>query len=238
MPETNEATNSIVSYILDFIIKDWYASIPITICFIAMLAVIIDRFIYYSRNHRELAPFLRSIQAELEAGNIDSAISISRQVGGLLGLMTEEGLRLIKFHSRNFINAFDISASLYIRDLEKRLSALATIGATAPFLGLFGTVIGVVFTLKLMGEGGSQSQGVVLGVAKALIATGYGLIVAIVAVMMNNYFNSVVKRYENDFQVIKLTLIDFIQSQQSVPSGNKQYTETSLSGQGSNSNYF
>lgn len=215
---------SIVNYVIDFMIKDWFASIPITICLIVMLAVIMDRLIYYSRNHRELSSFLRDIQAELELNNIDSAISISKQVGGLLGLMTEEGLRTIKFHSGNFINAFDISESLYIRDLEKRLSALATIGATAPFLGLFGTVIGVIFTLKLMGEGGGQSQGVVLGVAKALIATGYGLIVAIIAVMMNNYFNSVVKRYENDFQVIKLTLLDYLQSQQTINSVNNLNT--------------
>lgn len=205
--------NSLLNYFREFFIQDWFASLPIAFCFVVTITVIIDRVIYYSRNRRDLGQFIRRIQKELEKSNIDGAISICKQTGSLLGLMTEEGLRLIKFHSRSFTNAFDISATLYIRDLERGLSALATIGATAPFLGLFGTVVGVIVTLKIMGESSTgQSSAVVLGVAKALIATGFGLIVAIIAVIMNNYFNSVVKRFENDFQVIKLTLIDFIQS--------------------------
>ncbi len=211
MPPANEAQNSLLNYFVEFFINDWFASLPILFCLIVMLGVIIERSIYYSRNHqKDLASFIRRLQGELEKGNFDGAVALSRQAGGLIGLMTEEGLRLVRYYSKNFTNAFDISATLYIRDLERRLSALATIGATAPFLGLFGTVVGVIVTLKALGEKG-QSAEVVIGVAKALIATGFGLIVAIIAVVMNNYFNSIVRRFESDFQVIKLTLIDFTQ---------------------------
>ena len=209
-PQSQNST--LVDYFIQFFIHDWFASIPIAICGIITLAVAIDRSIYYSRNQRDLSSFIPQIQRDLEQGNLESAGRLSKQLGGLIGLMTEEGLRLIKHHTRNFANAFDISCSLYIRDLEKRLSVLSTIGATAPFLGLFGTVVGVVVTLKLLGEQGGQSQAVVIGVAKALIATGFGLIVAIVAVILNNWFNSVVRNFESDFQIIKLTLLDYINS--------------------------
>ena len=217
MPEANlpnpSAGSDFFTYFIQFFKEDWFASIPIAICGIITLTVAIDRAIYYNRNQRDLASFIRRVQSDLEAGNIDGAISLAKQVGGLIGLMTEEGLRLMRNNTKSFSNAFDISCSLYIRDLEKRLSVLATIGATTPFIGLFGTVVGVIVTLKLLGQQGGQSQAVVLGVAKALIATGFGLVVAIIAVILNNWFNSVVKSFENDFAVIKLTLLDFINSQ-------------------------
>lgn len=207
-----EGQSNLLTYFRDFLIEDWFASIPIFISFVLLVAVIIERSIYYSRNQRNLPKFIRQIQSELEQDNIDKALQIARQTGGLLGLITEEAIRLIRIRTDNFSNSFDISASLYIRDLEKRLPLLSTIGATCPFLGLFGTVIGVIVTLKLMGEGAGQSAAVVTGVAKALIATGAGLIVAIAAVVMNNYFASIVTQFENDFQIIKLTFLDFIQS--------------------------
>jgi biopolymer transport protein ExbB len=228
MPEANlpnpSAGSDFFTYFLQFFKEDWFASIPIAICGIITLTVAIDRAIYYNRNQRDLASFIRRVQLDLEQGNIDGAMSLAKQVGGLIGLMTEEGLRLMKNHSKNFSNAFDISCSLYIRDLEKRLSVLATIGATTPFIGLFGTVVGVIVTLKLLGQQGGQSQAVVLGVAKALIATGFGLVVAIIAVILNNWFNSVVKSFENDFAVIKLTLLDFINSQNAAAHGQPEST--------------
>ena len=211
MPESQN--NVLLTYFIEFFIQDWFASIPIAFCAIITLAVAIDRAIYYSRNQRDLASFIRRLQQDLEQNNIEGATNLAKQAGGLIGLMTEEGLRLMKHHTKNFSSAFDISSSLYTRDLEKRLSVLATIGATTPFLGLFGTVVGVIVTLKLLGEQGGQSQQVVIGVAKALIATGFGLIVAIIAVVLNNWFNSVVRSFENDFQVVKLTLLDYINSQ-------------------------
>jgi biopolymer transport protein ExbB len=221
-PMPDSQNSDLLNYFIDFFIHDWFASIPIAFCGIITLAVAIDRAIYYSRNQRDLGSFIRRLQQDLEQGNIDGASNLAKQVGGLIGLMTEEGIRLLKHHAKNFSNAFDISSSLYVRDLEKRLSVLATIGATTPFLGLFGTVVGVIVTLKLLGQQGGQSQAVVIGVAKALIATGFGLIVAIIAVILNNWFNSMVKGFENDFQVIKLTLLDYINSQlQNTSTANK-----------------
>jgi biopolymer transport protein ExbB len=232
MPESQNS--ELLTYFIEFFIQDWFASIPIAFCGIVTLAVALDRAIYYSRNQRDLSAFVRQLQGDLERDNLDSATKLAKQVGGLIGLMTEEGIRLMKHHSKNFANAFDISGSLYIRDLEKRLSVLATIGAVTPFLGLFGTVVGVIVTLKLLGQQGGQSQAVVIGVAKALIATGFGLIVAIIAVVLNNWFNSMVKSFENDFQIIKLTLLDYINSQNLTgysKNGQQQYGQAAPGGQ-------
>jgi biopolymer transport protein ExbB/TolQ len=77
-------------------------------------------------------------------------------------------------------------------------------------LGLFGTVVGVVFTLDQLGASGGGTPTVVLGVAKALIATGYGLIVAILAVIFNNTYTNMVKRFNDDFALLKLLFLSFV----------------------------
>jgi biopolymer transport protein ExbB/TolQ len=210
MPETSEGSIMLQS-IVEFFFEDWFASIPITICAFALLAVVLERSIYYARNQRNFPSFIRRLQKELEQDDLQGAMSLSREVGGLIGQMSEEGLRLIAYHARSFSNAYDISSSLYVRDLEQRLPVLATIGTTAPFLGLFGTVVGVIVTLRLLGEQGTQSE-VVIGVSKALIATAYGLLVAILAVIFNNWFSNKVQSFENDFQGIKLTLMEYLNS--------------------------
>lgn len=76
-----------------------------------------------------------------------------------------------------------------ITRLEKYLTFLATTGSTAPFIGLFGTVWGIMTAFKGIGESGSASLAVVApGIAEALIATAIGLVAAIPAVMGYNHF--------------------------------------------------
>ncbi|MBN4077479.1 MotA/TolQ/ExbB proton channel family protein, partial [Sulfobacillus acidophilus] len=75
--------------------------------------------------------------------------------------------------------------------LEKRVSFLATVGSVSPYIGLFGTVVGIINSLHQMGLKGSVSLTVVApGIAEALLATGVGLFAAIPAVMAYNYFSA------------------------------------------------
>lgn len=201
--------NKFFEYFFAFMVQDWFAFWPITICSILTVAVVIERSLYYTRNKRDVAVFIQRLQRELERGNLEGAQSLSNQLGGVIGEIAEEGIRLIAVEKEDFSRAFDITVNIVSRKLEKYLSILGTIGATAPFLGLFGTVVGVIVTLQILGEAGGQTQEVVIGIAKALIATGYGLIVAIIAVIMNNYYNNIVRRFEEDFQLLKLLFLSF-----------------------------
>ena len=78
--------------------------------------------------------------------------------------------------------------------LEKRLSYLGTLGNNAPFVGLFGTVIGVIFAFEALGDAGAAGAGqmaskeVMSAIAEALVATAVGIAVALPAVVLNNYF--------------------------------------------------
>ena len=204
---TASGGNKFFEYFYAFMVHDWFAFWPITICSVLTIGVVIERFFYYVRNKRDVAIFIPMLQRELERGNLEVAQSLASQLGGVIGEIAEEGIRLIAVEKEDFSRAFDITVNIVSRKLEKYLSILATIGATAPFIGLFGTVIGVIVTLQILGEQGGQTQEVVVGIAKALIATGYGLLVAIIAVIMNNYYNNTVKRFEEDFQLLKLLFL-------------------------------
>ena len=85
-----------------------------------------------------------------------------------------------------------------------------------PFLGLFGTVVRILYTFQDLAVQGNQSAAVASGIASALIATALGLGVAIVAVVLYNYFQSMVKRFEDDFQLIKLLFLSFVDSNEEV----------------------
>ena len=227
MDTTTMHGNKFLEYFFAFMVQDWFAFWPITLCSILTVAVVIERFLYYTRNKRDVATFIQRLQRELEKGSLEGAQLLSNQVGGVVGEIAEEGVRLIAVEKEDFSRAFDITVNIVSRKLEKYLSVLGTIGATAPFLGLFGTVVGVIVTLQILGEAGGQTQEVVIGIAKALIATGYGLIVAIIAVIMNNYYSNTVRRFEDDFQLLKLLFLSFANvsftDQQGRPSSSGYY---------------
>jgi biopolymer transport protein ExbB/TolQ len=100
-----------------------------------------------------------------------------------------------------------------IMKLEKGLGILATLGAISPFIGLFGTVIGIIKSFEALAA--SETSGylnVMSGIAEALIATAAGLIVAIPAVMFYNYFSKRLKLGMHFIEDSTIELIRFIKS--------------------------
>ena len=190
--------------------NDLISSIPITICSFLVVAVIIERLMFYSRNHRDISAFVHALQSQLEKGNLEAAQMLASQLGSVVGEVAEEGIRLLAVQKEDFSSAYDITVNLVVRKLQKYLPILATVGAVAPFLGLFGTVSGVIkalFHMSLGSEG--ASLGMIGEISNALIATGYGLAIAIIAVVSYNLFSNIVKRYGDDFMLLKLLFLSF-----------------------------
>ncbi|MBY0546394.1 MAG: MotA/TolQ/ExbB proton channel family protein [Candidatus Obscuribacterales bacterium] len=205
--------NKFALFFWDFATKDWFAFWPITVCMVWTAWVIFERFQYYQKNRRDVSAFIHALQRDLEANRLQSAQANCGRLGGVIGEVAEEGVRLMAEQKEDFSKAFDITVNLVTRKLEKNLAVLGTVGATCPFIGLFGTVVGVVFTLDQLGVGGGGTPVVVTGVAKALIATGYGLLVAILAVIFNNTYTNTVKRFNDDFLLLKLLFLSFVSSE-------------------------
>jgi biopolymer transport protein TolQ len=90
----------------------------------------------------------------------------------------------------------DVTISREVERLERRLTFLATVGSTAPFIGLFGTVWGIMTSFQAIAVSKNTSLAVVApGIAEALFATALGLLAAIPAVIFYNKFNSEVARH-------------------------------------------
>ena len=191
---------------------DWPVLTPILICAILVVAVAINRYSFYGKNKRDVYQFLPELKRELVKENMSGAQNLSIKLGGIIGEVTEEAVRIFTEQRSGFSRAFDISAALATRKLEKNLTVLGTIGGVAPFLGLFGTVVRILLTFNILADSGNQAAAVATGIGSALIATAFGLGVAIVAVIFYNYFQSVVKRYEDDFNLIKLLFLSFVDS--------------------------
>ncbi len=197
---------------------DWPVLLPILICSILVVAVAITRISFYNNNKRDVVKFIQRLQKELSKNNLEAAQTLSEQLGGVIGEVSEEGIRILSEQKHDFSRSFDISTSLAVRKLEKHLTILGTIGGVAPFLGLFGTVVRILYTFQDLATQGNQSAAVAMGIGSALIATAFGLGVAIVAVILYNTFQSIVKRYEDDFQLLKLLFLSFCDSEQKAKS--------------------
>lgn len=197
--------------ILFTIRNDWPVLMPILIASVGLLYICLNRFFYYRDNERDMEGFIHRLQRELSQGKLDNAYMLSSQLGGIIGKVGEEGLQLLAQHKDDFSRSFDITINLAVRRLEKGLDHLGTIGTIAPYLGLFGTVVRILITFGELAKSGNASGApeIMFGIGSALIATAFGLLVAILAVVANNSFRSVVARFENDFQLLKLVFLSY-----------------------------
>jgi biopolymer transport protein ExbB/TolQ len=131
---------------------------------------------------------------------------------GLLEFMVEEqnsplsGYDVIEAARR----AIERATLMTTADFKRGLGGLATIGATAPFIGLFGTVVGIINAFRGMAITGSGGLGAVsAGIAEALVTTAMGLFVAIPAVWLYNYFLNQVERFQVEMANSSSELVDF-----------------------------
>lgn len=210
--DSGEAQFNFLQSFWDYFQADMISSIPITFASILVFAVMIERAFFYNRNSCDIAFLLNNLQAQLEKNDLDGARNIATQSRSITGEVAEEGIRLLAVQKEDFSKAYDITVNIVTRKLQQYLPVLGTVGAIAPFLGLFGTVSGVIKALWRMSLGGQGGSLEMVGeISNALIATGYGLAIAIVAVVFNNIFNNIVKRYEDDFLLLKLLFMSFME---------------------------
>jgi biopolymer transport protein ExbB/TolQ len=175
------------------------------------LAVIGERWWTFRRSRLASTGLMRRVLASVQLGNLQEALDFcERRKGGHVGSVLAAGLReyllLVSknpgLHAGPTLDRATATAreamqrvtSAEIGRLERHLTALATLGNISPFVGLFGTVIGVMRAFEAISRTGSGGLGTVsAGIAEALVATAAGLFVAIPAVTAYNHFVSRVK---------------------------------------------
>jgi biopolymer transport protein ExbB/TolQ len=175
---------------------------------LASIAVMVERWFFY-RSHRVDADGLRTKLSDLLAeGDFQSAAKLLQ---GHDALETNIVLAGLKAYELGPESAEELIAGALGKEkgrYEKRLNFLATLASNAPYVGLFGTVLGIVRSFRdLAANMADASSAVMAGIAESLIATAVGLLVAIPAVVAFNLFKARVKTSVTDGQMLARTLM-------------------------------
>ncbi|MCB0363684.1 MAG: MotA/TolQ/ExbB proton channel family protein [Bdellovibrionales bacterium] len=158
------------------------------------VAFILERFLSIRKLRISSRKMSERIRETLNSNNLEELEELSRDRETLEGRALANGLRYIKANgSSGLEEIFNSFSRVEKQDLEKHLNFLATVGSNAPFIGLLGTVFGIMDAFRGLATSQGDAAAVMIGISKALVATAIGLIVAIPAVIAYNYFNKQVR---------------------------------------------
>ena len=185
------------------------------------IGVMIDRMITYNAARKQSRAFAPAVAGALREGKLDEAIKIADRFNkSHLAKVVVAGLQEFKAHQMSSeIPGEDIEASrraleraeaIVHAELKRGVSSLATIGSTGPFVGLFGTVFGIMNAFRSISASKSTGIGAVAGgISEALVTTAFGLFVAIPAVWVFNYFSNRIEAFDVEMGNSSSELIDY-----------------------------
>jgi biopolymer transport protein ExbB/TolQ len=187
--------------------------------------VAFERIFTFTQARNQSKLFAPQVAKQLKDGRLKEAIALASSKNYryshlakvvLAGLQeyqfqTDSGTTLDRSDVMDTVRrAIQRAAALTASDLKKGVPALATIGSTAPFVGLLGTVIGVINAFQGIGASGSAGIGAVsIGISEALVETALGLVVAIPAVWFYNYLTGRVEYFNVEMDNSSSELVDF-----------------------------
>jgi biopolymer transport protein ExbB/TolQ len=165
-------------------------------------AVALERFLKFRAAQAGSARLTERVCKLVKAGNLNEARGLAQNAEGIVGQLLAAGLAQPGKDRGFFEERLVRAAGLLLENLESRLPLLATIGSIAPFVGLFGTVLGIIRAFRHLGAQAEAAgaAAVSAGIAEALIATAAGLGVAIVAVLFYNFYQNRLQRIESLLQ--------------------------------------
>jgi biopolymer transport protein ExbB/TolQ len=190
--------------------------------------VAIERTIALAKARKQSRLLAEAVAGPLSNANAAEALAICEKeeyaesyLGHMLaGGLTEFSARKDKYGIEAAERALDRVSVTESQSLRKGMNMLATTGATAPFVGLVGTIFGIINAFQMMGEaGGGDLAAISSGIAEALITTAIGITVAIIGVWLFNYFNGKIDEITNDMSVSVQELLDWCEKQILPPFG-------------------
>jgi biopolymer transport protein ExbB len=153
------------------------------------IGIILERVYVFRKLGTNVADLHESLLAHLEAGDLDKARRVLETKPGVEARIAYEGLRAYHKGPDSVAEAMAGAKAVQRTRLEDHLAFLGTLGNNAPFVGLFGTVVGIIKAFHdLSIESSGAAKAVMAGISEALVATAMGLFVALPAVVAFNYF--------------------------------------------------
>jgi biopolymer transport protein ExbB len=203
---------------IDIFLKGGPVMWPLLITSILTVSVAVERILFVilekSRRNRKI---VNRILESVEHGQLDKAIDLAASTKDVVARILSEGLQ---HRGESLVNAVLNSANRELKRYSRGLAVLDTAITLAPLLGLLGTVTGLIRSFSLLGtqELGAPTA-ITGGIAEALIATAFGLTIAILALIPFNYLNANLEENRHDIEDATTQLeILMTTSQHKVPS--------------------
>lgn len=197
--------------------------------FIAALALSIERLIVYNRAKSQSVTYIMGLRTFLNERKLEEAVAAVQRspqspIAKVVGAGMSEyikGMEALNEEGPDDVGDFDLVDAVNRQmerakeretaTLKRGLTVVATTGTTAPFIGLFGTVVGIINAFQgISSDGGGGLSSVAGGISEALFATAVGLLVAIPAVIAYNFFSAMVTNFQIDMNDVASELIDFV----------------------------
>lgn len=187
---------------------------------LASFVVFFERLAFFQRSRTDTERIRRMLMDKLTARDIDSALASVKDDPSMQARVVAYGLRDAERGPAAVEDLCRGAVGVEKLRYERGLSVLATIGSNAPFIGLFGTVMGVIMAFdQLRGAGAEQtadqSSAVMGAIAEALIATGVGLLVAIPAIIFYNVLKSRLKKEVASTALLVETMVAYLRNDDS-----------------------
>ena len=200
--------------------------LTLLIMMIGCFAVAFERFLFFSKQKNQSAQLAGQVGPLFAKGDFKSILSLARKEeykNSYLGKMINSGLTEFDARQDHYgieavERALEKQSVLVDEGLRNWFNILATTGSTAPFVGLVGTIFGIINAFSMIGsDGGADLTTLAPAIGEALITTAFGIIVAIVGVWLFNFFTAQVEGVVNDVTRSAQDLIDWCHKQINPP---------------------
>lgn len=177
------------------------------------IAFIIERWLALKTIKQNSKRMNAKVSEILQTSDLSQVENLAREVETLEGKAISHALRYIKENGKDGIEEiFQTYAITERPKLEKFLNFLATVGSNAPFIGLLGTVFGIMDAFRGLATSQGDAAAVMIGISKALVATAVGLLVAIPAVIAFNVYQKQVKSIMQSLEGAKELCLAYVKS--------------------------
>jgi biopolymer transport protein ExbB len=179
---------------------------------ILSIAIILERLIVYRRKSRvKRADFMLKMRQEIKKNNLNPAIEACKNTNTPFAQVVYAGLSFFNCSEKEISNNMERQIIIETTILERLTSVIGTIGSVSVYVGLFGTVLGIIRAFHDISVSGSGGISVVIsGISEALACTAAGLCVAVPAVVAYNYFMKKVDDFIKDMELAASETMDLV----------------------------
>jgi biopolymer transport protein ExbB len=198
--------------VLEFIFKGGFFLIPIALLLFYTFYIIVERYLYIHKRAVIDPNLIRDIRGNLNAGNLDAAVSIAERNGTASGYVLREGILTIGRPIAEIESNMERAANIEVGEMEKKLGQLGLIAGIAPTFGFIGTISGVIKIFYSISQTEDISIGNISGgLYEKMISSGAGLVVGIVAYSAYHLYNGRIDSFALGIQKQVLDFVNIIQ---------------------------